>query len=207
MSRIKPYIFFLLCLPSIFWLYKYINGNLGINPIDKLMDKLGEFALQLLIATLFLSSLSKQKNFRSLQILRRMIGLFVFYYVCLHIMTYIVLDYFFNWKLIFKDILKRPFITFGFISFVLFLPLVFTSTNSMIKKLTYRVWKNLHKLIYIIAPLVTLHYFLLTKADKKEEYAGYLTNFFSGKADGGPVCCYWRKHSRQRCGVNNDSRS
>ena len=177
-KRIKPIIFISLLFPSLIWAYQFFFGNLGINPIDKLMDKLGEFALQLLIATLFLSSLSKQKNFRSLQILRRMIGLFVFYYVCLHIMTYVVLDYFFNWKLIFKDILKRPFITFGFISFVLFLPLVFTSTNSMIKKLTYRVWKNLHKLIYIIAPLVTLHYFLLTKADKKEPIIYFVIIFF-----------------------------
>ena len=175
---IKPIIFLSLLSPSLIWTYQFVLGNLGINPIDKLMDKLGEFALQLLIATLFLSSLSKHKNFRSLQILRRMIGLFVFYYVCLHIMTYVVLDYFFNWKLIFKDILKRPFITFGFISFVLFLPLVFTSTNSMIKKLTYRVWKNLHKLIYIIAPLVTLHYFLLTKADKKEPIIYFVIIFF-----------------------------
>ena len=167
-KRIKPIIFFSLLSPSLIWAYQFFIGNLGINPIDRLMDKLGEFALQLLIATLFLSSLSKQKTFRSLQILRRMIGLFVFYYVCLHIMTYIVLDHFFNWKLIFKDILKRPFITFGFISFLLLVPLALTSTKAMVRKLTYKVWKNLHKLIYIVAPLATMHFFLLTKADKKE---------------------------------------
>ena len=167
-SRIKPIIFVSLILPSILWVYQFINGNLGINPIDKLMDKLGEFALQLIIATLLVSNLSKLQSFRSLQTLRRMIGLFAFYYVLCHFITYIALDHFFNWKFIIKDIIKRPFITFGFINFILLLPLVFTSTNTMVKKLTFKIWKRLHSLIYIIAPLAALHYYLLTKADKTE---------------------------------------
>ena len=167
-SRIKPIIFVSLILPSILWVYQFINGNLGINPIDKLMDKLGEFALQLIIATLLVSNLSKLQSFRSLQTLRRMIGLFAFYYVLCHFITYIVLDHFFNWKFIIKDIVKRPFITFGFINFILLLPLVFTSTNTMVKKLTFKIWKRLHSLIYIIAPLAALHFYLLTKADKTE---------------------------------------
>ena len=167
-SRIKPIIFVSLILPSILWVYQFINGNLGINPIDKLMDKLGEFALQLIIATLLVSNLSKLQSFRSLQTLRRMIGLFAFYYVLCHFITYIVLDHFFNWKFIIKDIVKRPFITFGFINFILLLPMVFTSTNAMVKKLTYKVWKKIHYLIYIVAPLAALHFYFLKKADKTE---------------------------------------
>ena len=167
-SRIKPIIFVSLILPSILWAYQFINGNLGINPIDKLMDKLGEFALQLIIATLVVSNLSKLQSFRSLQILRRMIGLFAFYYVLCHFITYIVLDHFFNWKFIIKDIVKRPFITFGFINFILLLPMVFTSTNAMVIKLTYKVWKKIHYLIYIVAPLAALHFYFLKKADKTE---------------------------------------
>ena len=167
-SRIKPIIFVSLILPSILWVYQFINGNLGINPIDKLMDKLGEFALQLIIATLVVSNLSKLQSFRSLQILRRMIGLFAFYYVLCHFITYIVLDHFFNWKFIIKDIIKRPFITFGFINLILLLPMVFTSTNVMVKKLSFKIWKKIHYLIYIIAPLAALHFYLLKKADKTE---------------------------------------
>ena len=167
-SRIKPIIFVSLILPSILWVYQFINGNLGINPIDKLMDKLGEFALQLIIATLVVSNLSKLQSFRSLQTLRRMIGLFAFYYVLCHFITYIVLDHFFNWKFIIKDIVKRPFITFGFINFILLLPMVFTSTNAMVIKLTYKVWKKIHYLIYIVAPLAALHFYFLKKADKTE---------------------------------------
>ena len=178
MSHIKPVIFVFLLLPSLFWTYQFVVGSLGVNPIEKLMHNLGEFALRLLITTLLLSSLANFKYLRSLQMVRRMIGLFAFYYVLLHLTTYVVLDHYFNWKFLLKDVLKRPFITLGFISFLLFIPLVFTSTKAMVKKLTYKVWKNIHKLIYVIAPLATMHFFLLTKADKKEPMI-YLLIIFS----------------------------
>ena len=167
-KRSKPIILFLLLLPSIIWGLTFIQGNLGINPIDKLMDELGQMALRLLILTLFISSISQFKILRSLQNIRRIIGLMAFYYVIFHFLTYIILDHFFNWKFIVKDIVKRPFITLGFINLILLLPLVFTSTNNMVKKLTYKMWKKLHSLIYIIAPLAALHFYLLTKADKAE---------------------------------------
>ena len=160
--------FILLLFPSLFWAYQFILGDLGVNPIEKIMRNLGEFALRLLIATLLLSSLAQFKYFRSLQMVRRMMGLFAFYYVLLHLTTYVVLDHYFNWKFLLKDVLKRPFITLGFISFLLLIPLVLTSTKAMVRKLTYKVWNNIHKLIYVIAPLATMHFFLLTKADKKE---------------------------------------
>ena len=167
-NQSKPIILFLLIAPSIFWIVMLMQGNLGVNPIDKLMDELGQMALRLIIATLIISSLSEFKLLRALQNIRRMIGLLAFYYVLSHFLTYIVLDHFFNWEFIIKDIIKRPFITFGFINFVLLLPLVFTSTNTIVKKLTFKIWKRLHSLIYIIAPLAALHYYLLTKADKTE---------------------------------------
>jgi len=173
----KPIIFYLLILPSFIWIASFINGTLGVNPIDKLTDELGQMALRLLVATLILSSISKFKYFRSLIYLRRMIGLFAFYYVLLHFTTYIFLDHFFNWNFILKDILKRPFITFGFISFIFLIPLALTSTNYMIKKLTFKIWKKIHYLIYLAAPLSALHYLLLTKADKTEPII-YLTIIF-----------------------------
>ena len=167
-KRSKPIILLLLLLPSTLWGTMLIQGNLGINPIEKLMDELGKMALRLIIVTLIISSLSQYRFLRSLQNIRRMIGLTAFYYVVCHFLTYIVLDHFFNWKFIIKDIVKRPFITFGFISLILLLPMVFTSTNAMVKKLTFKVWKKIHYLIYIIAPLAALHFYLLKKADKTE---------------------------------------
>ena len=167
-NQFKPIIFLLLIAPSIYWSVSLVQDNLGVNPIDKLMDELGQMALRLIILTLIISSLSKFKLFRALQNIRRMIGLIAFYYVLSHFLTYIVLDHFFNWNFIVKDIIKRPFITFGFINFILLLPLVLTSTNTMVKKLTFKVWKKLHSLIYIIASLAAFHYYLLTKADKTE---------------------------------------
>ena len=167
-KRSKPIILLLLLLPSTLWGIMLVQGNLGINPIEKLMDELGKMALRLIIVTLIISSLSQYRFLRSLQNIRRMIGLTAFYYVSCHFLTYIVLDHFFNWKFIIKDIVKRPFITLGFINFILLLPMVFTSRNAMVKKLTFKVWKKIHYLIYVIAPLAALHFYLLKKADKIE---------------------------------------
>ena len=167
-KRSKPIILLLLLLPSIIWGITFVQGDLGINPIDKLMDELGKMALRLLIVTLIISSLSQLKFLRSLQNIRRMIGLTAFYYVLCHFLTYIILDHFFNWKFILKDIVKRPFITLGFVNLILFLPMVFTSTNAMVKKLSFKIWKKIHYLIYIITPLAALHFYLLKKADKTE---------------------------------------
>ena len=154
-KQVKPFLFLLFILPSFLWIYMFFDGALGINPIEKLMDKLGEMALRLIILTLFISSISDVKFLRSLILLRRMIGLFAFYYVCLHLSAYIILDHFFNFNFIIKDIIKRPFITFGFISFIFLIPMALTSTNNMIKKLGYKVWKKNHYLIYIIAILAS----------------------------------------------------
>ena len=167
-NKTKPTFFILLLLPSFIWIGLFITGELGVNPIDILMDKLGEMALRLLVLVLLISSLSQFYFFRSLQNLRRLTGLISFYYVFLHFACYVFLDHFFNFSFIFKDILKRPFITFGFLGFVLLLPLVFTSTNNMVKKLTFKLWKKIHYLIYLIIFLGILHFYLLTKADKTE---------------------------------------
>ncbi len=167
-NKTKPFIFVLLILPSLFWLTKYLQGNFGVNPIDKLMDEIGRFSLKLIILTLLISSLSKFRSLGSLQNLRRMIGLFVFYYVSLHFLTYIFLDHYFNFNFIIKDIAKRPFITFGFISFLFLVPLAITSTNYMVKLLSFKIWKRLHYLIYPVAILASLHFLFLKKADKTE---------------------------------------
>ena len=128
-KKTKPLIFLSILLPSIFWSYQFINGSLGVNPIEKYMDNMGEMALRLIVLTLFISSLSEFKKFRFLIDVRRMIGLFAFFYVSCHFLTYIALDHFFDMTFIIKDILKRPFITFGFVSFICLTPLVITSPS------------------------------------------------------------------------------
>ena len=167
-KKTKPLIFFSILLPSIFWSYQFINGSLGVNPIEKYMDNMGEMALRLIVLTLFISSLSEFKKFRFLIDVRRMIGLFAFFYVSCHFLTYIALDHFFDMTFIIKDILKRPFITFGFISFIFLIPLVITSPKKMLKKLGFKVWKKIHYLIYPAAILSSIHFYMLVRANKVE---------------------------------------
>ena len=167
-NKIKPIVLIILLLPSFVWVGMFISGNMGVNPIDILMDKLGEMSLRLLVFVLIISSLSQYTFLRSLQNLRRLIGLVTFYYIFLHLTCYVFLDHFFNFTFIFKDIMKRPFITFGFLGFILLFPLVFTSTNKILKKLTFKFLKRIHYLIYIVVLLGVFHFYLLTKADKTE---------------------------------------
>ena len=167
-NRSKPILFILILFPSLLWAYQFATGNLGVNPIEKLMDELGLMALRLIIITLMITSLSNIKTLKSIVVLRRMIGLFAFYYVCLHFSTYIVLDHFLDMQFIIQDIIKRPFITFGFISFLFLIPLASTSTNNMIKRLGFKLWKKIHYLIYPVAILASMHFYVLVRADKTE---------------------------------------
>ena len=167
-KKIKPLIFLGILFPSLFWSYQFINGSLGVNPIEKFMDNMGEMALRLIVLTLFISSLSEFKKFRFLIDVRRMIGLFAFFYVSCHFLTYITLDHFFDMNFIIKDIIKRPFITFGFISFIFLIPLVITSPKKMLKKLGFKVWKKIHYLICPAAILSSVHFYMLVRANKIE---------------------------------------
>ena len=167
-NRSKPVLFILILFPSLLWAYQFVTGNLGVNPIEKLMDELGLMALRLIIITLMITTLSNIKPLKSIVVLRRMIGLFAFYYVCLHFSTYIVLDHFLDIQFIIQDIIKRPFITFGFISFLFLIPLASTSTNNMIKRLGFKLWKKIHYLIYPVAILASMHFYVLVRADKTE---------------------------------------
>ena len=166
--KIKPIIFLAIIAPSFLWSFQLINGSLGVNPIEKLMDNFGEMGLRLIIATLLISSLSEFKKLRFLVDVRRMVGLFAFFYASCHFFTYIALDHFFDVSFIIKDIFKRPFITFGFLSFVLLIPLVITSPKKMLKILGYAVWKKIHYLIYPAAILSSVHFFMLVRANKFE---------------------------------------
>jgi len=167
-KKIKPLIFLAILSPSLYWSYQIIDGSLGVNPIEKLMDNLGKMALRLILLTLFISSLSEFKKLRFLIEVRRMIGLFAFFYASCHFLTYIVLDHFFDINFIIKDIIKRPFITFGFMSFVFLIPLVITSPKKMLKKIGFKIWKKIHYLIYPAALLSGVHFYMLVRANKIE---------------------------------------
>ena len=167
-NRSKPYIFLLLLFPSLLWALQFITGNLGVNPIERIMDEFGLMALRLIILTLMITTLANIKILKSIVVFRRMIGLFAFYYVTLHFSTYIFLDHFLDINFIIKDIIKRPFITFGFISFLFLIPLALTSTNKMVKRLSFNVWKKIHYLIYPAAILSSFHFYMLVRADKTE---------------------------------------
>lgn len=146
------------------------HNRLGANPIENITHSLGWWTLTLLLITLSVTPLRRLLNLTWLQRLRRMLGLFAFFYASLHFMTYIWLDQFFDWTEIVKDVGKRPFITVGFGAFVLLIPLAVTSTNAMVKRLGARRWQLLHRLVYAIAALGVLHFWWLVKKDITEPF-------------------------------------
>lgn len=163
--RIKPLVIILCLIPLAFLVFDALTNNLGANPIEKITRRSGDWALRMLLITLAVTPMRILLQQPWLLRLRRMLGLFAFFYACLHITSYVVLDQFFAWDDIVKDIIKRPFITVGFIAFILLIPLALTSTNNMIKRLGAVRWQRLHKLVYLIACLGVLHYFWMVKAD------------------------------------------
>jgi len=156
---------FILCLLPLSWLvYALLTDQLGANPIEVLTRRLGEWGLQLLIATLCMTPLKDllQKPW-PIQ-LRRMLGLFSFFYLALHLVSYLWLDHFFDWLEIWTDIKKRPFITVGVLSLVGLIPLAVTSNKWSQRKMGKK-WRQLHLLIYPITILAVFHFFMLVKLD------------------------------------------
>lgn len=144
------------------------QGGLGANPIEYITRSTGWWTLSFLMITLSITPLRRLTNLNWLLRLRRMFGLFAFFYAALHFGIYLWLDQFFDWTEIVKDIAKRPFITVGFAAFVLLLPLAATSTNAMVRRLGARRWQLLHRLIYVIAILGVVHFWWLVKKDITE---------------------------------------
>ncbi len=164
-SQLKAALFIACLIPvtRLGW-YGYSN-QLGANPIEFITRSLGTWTLVFLLITLSVTPLRKLSGWSWLIKLRRMTGLFAFFYATLHFITYIWLDQFFDLSSIYKDIFKRPFITIGFAAFIMLIPLAVTSTNAMMKKLGGKNWQKLHRLIYPIALFAVLHYWWLVKKD------------------------------------------
>jgi sulfoxide reductase heme-binding subunit YedZ len=148
----------------VYWLF---TGNLTANPIDFITDTTGTTALVCLVLTLTITPLRRLTRWNELVKLRRMLGLFAFFYACLHVSTWVVLDWFFDIESMAADVFKRPFITMGMTTFLLLLPLALTSTAGMIRRLGRR-WTQLHRLVYVAAITAIIHFWWVVKADVRE---------------------------------------
>jgi sulfoxide reductase heme-binding subunit YedZ len=166
-TKLKFIVFFISLMPLAWMSYGVITDNLGANPIEAVTRESGLWALRFLILTLLVTPIRWFSGFNLIPI-RRMLGLYVFFYATLHMLLYLWLDQFFDVSEIIKDIIKRPFITIGFISYLCLLPLAVTSNQAMIKKLGGRRWKMLHQLTYVILVISCLHFYMLVKLDKLE---------------------------------------
>lgn len=161
---IKSALFALALAPLARMAYLTASGQL-VEPLEFLTRGTGDWTLYLLCVTLALTPLRRLTGWNWLVRLRRMAGLFTFFYGFLHFLTFLWFDHFFDVAEMLRDVVKRPFITVGFIAFVLLIPLAVTSTNGMIKRLGGKRWQWLHRLIYLIAPLAILHFWWM-KAGK-----------------------------------------
>jgi methionine sulfoxide reductase heme-binding subunit len=141
------------------------GGKLGANPVEFFLRTTGVLTLIFLLITLAVTPLRKMFGWNNLIKFRRMLGLYAFFYGCLHLITYSVLDKNFNLSAIAADVLQRPFIAVGMLAFFLLIPLAATSTNGMIKRLGGKNWARLHKLTYLIAVLGVIHFWLIVKSD------------------------------------------
>jgi sulfoxide reductase heme-binding subunit YedZ len=167
LRRLKIVLFIAATLPFLRLVVYTINDWLGANPVEFITRNTGDWTLYFLCITLAVTPLRRLTGWNWLIRLRRMLGLFAFFYVSLHFMTFLWFDHFFDVAEMLKDVVKRPFITVGFSAFVLLIPLAATSTNAMIKRLGGKRWQLLHRLIYLIAPLGILHYWWM-KAGKND---------------------------------------
>jgi sulfoxide reductase heme-binding subunit YedZ len=164
-SLLKPGVFAVCLIPLAILVGNALTDNLGANPIDEITDQTGIWTLRLLLITLAVTPARRLSGWNRLIQVRRMLGLFAFFYASLHFLTYLWLDQFFVVEDIIADVMERPFITVGFTSFVLLIPLAITSTAAMIKRLGGKWWQRLHRLVYVTAIGGVIHYLWLVKAD------------------------------------------
>ena len=160
---------FLLCLAPLFRLaWRVWNQDVTANPTEFIQHFTGDWTIRLIVATLAVTPLRKLLRLPDLIRFRRMIGLFAFFYACLHVLTYLWLDKLFDFPAMLKDVGKRPFITAGFAAFVCLVPLAATSTAGWIRRLGGKRWQRLHSLVYVTAMAAVAHYYWLVKSDIRQ---------------------------------------
>jgi methionine sulfoxide reductase heme-binding subunit len=161
----KPFLFLLCLVPLLLLGWRYNHSDLGANPIEYITHKTGDWTIRFLLITLSVTPLRKLLNQPQLARFRRMLGLFAFFYGCLHLMTWAWLDKFFDVQEMWKDVVKRRFITVGMTGFVLMIPLAITSTSGWVRRLGFVRWQRLHRLVYFSALAGVIHYYWLVKSD------------------------------------------
>lgn len=158
----KPLVW-IACLSPLGWLgWLASSGGLGANPIEFLNLYLGDWAIRMLLVALAVTPVRRITGLNELQRFRRLLGLFAFFYVTLHVSSYVGLDQFFDWNAIWQDIVKRWYITVGMAALLCLIPLAVTSTSGWIKRLG-KNWLRLHKLVYVAGALACLHFFMMRK--------------------------------------------
>ena len=163
----KVFVFSIATLPFLRLFYFALNDKLTAHPIEFIEHSTGFWSLTILLALLCLTPIRQIFKLNKQIRLRRMLGLFVFFYAFLHVLTYLWLDYDFNYDEIAKDVIKHPRILVGFIAFILLIPLAATSNNASIKRLGAS-WLKLHSLVYLVAILAVTHFWMLVKRDIRE---------------------------------------
>ena len=158
----KPFVFIICLWPLGTIILDIYHNELGAEPVKKIMNHFGEWTLIFICLTLTMSPLKRITNLGFWIKFRIMLGLFVFFYATIHLLTYVGLDYRFDWEPIINDVIKKKYIFIGFSAWLLLIPLAITSSQKMIKILG-RNWKNLHRLVYVIAIFGSLHYIWLSK--------------------------------------------
>lgn len=161
-------LFSLCCLPLAALVWGVAANQLGANPTDTLIRELGQWALRFLLITLTATPARRWLGWGFLLSYRRMLGLFGFFYGLLHLIGFIWFEHFFNWQELLEDILKRPFITLGMLALLLLVPLAVTSTRGAVRRLGFKTWQRLHRLLYLAVSAALVHFFLLVKADLLE---------------------------------------
>jgi sulfoxide reductase heme-binding subunit YedZ len=164
---LKPLVFIALLMPVLLLSWSFWQQALGANPLEAVIRDLGDWALRILLLTLAISPLRRLTGWGQLLRLRRMVGLYSYFYALLHLFGYLWFEQFFDWTEIWFDIVERPFITIGMLAVLLLTPLALTSTKGMMKRLG-KAWKRLHFLIYPIAIFAVIHFFWMVKLDISE---------------------------------------
>ena len=166
-GTLRRVVFAAALVPAAVLVYGALTNDLTANPIDYITDTTGLTALSLLLMTLTITPLRRLTGRNELIRLRRMLGLLAFFYACLHVSTWLALDWFFDFASMASDVVERPFIILGMTTFLLLLSLAVTSTAGMIRRLGKR-WQQLHRLVYVAAITAVIHFWWVVKADFRE---------------------------------------
>jgi len=172
---VKAVLFVLAALPAVWLAVDAFRGNLTADPIEEITHRTGWWTITLLMVTLSVTPIRRFTGWNQVVKVRRMLGLWAFFYATLHLLTYVVLDLFFAFDILLEDVAKRPYITVGFAGFLMLLALAVTSTKGWIRRLGKR-WQRLHQLVYVAALAGVVHFYWQVKADTREPliYAGIL---------------------------------